>query len=286
MPGITIENIGSGSSIDLTGLIDDGNINPVWSGTPKGGTLTINDGTVASTSLFLTGIQNGATFSVESDAGGGTVISTDNVPCFAAGTRVRTERGDRLVEGLEVGDIVLTGKDRRKATIVWLGYRHVSARRHPHPENVWPVRIAAEALADGVPARDVWLSPEHAVFLHGVLVPARHLINGATIRQIAVPEITYWHVELAEHALLTTEGMLSESYLDVGNRGDFEGLGVVALHPDFMAPLAALWAAKACAPQCRGGRMLEGIRQNLMRRAVRLGYSDVARNEEVVGLRA
>ena len=34
--------------------------------------------------------------------------------------------------------------------------------------------------------------------------------------------IAYYHVELLEHAVLLAEGLPAESYLDAGNRLDFE----------------------------------------------------------------
>jgi hypothetical protein len=57
------------------------------------------------------------------------------------------------------------------------------------------------------------------VFVDDLLMPVRYLLNGATVVQGAVAEVTYWHVETERHEVLLAEGMPAESYLDTGNRG-------------------------------------------------------------------
>jgi hypothetical protein len=138
----------------------------------------------------------------------------------------------------------------------WLGHRDIACARHPRPHEVWPVRVRAGAFQPGVPSRDLLLSPDHALFLappgmRPVLVPVRCLIDGASVVQERVHRITYWHVELEHHAVLLAEGLPCESFLDTGNRSAFaNGGAAMQLHPDFAA---RAWAARACAPQVRGG---------------------------------
>ncbi len=229
------------------------------------GTISLFAGATPAGTLAVAGFYlNG--FTLTPVSGGANLTAA---PCFAAGTRIRTRQGEVPVEALAIGDIVVSPAGRH-VPIVWLGHRRVDCRHHVRPGSVWPVRVAADALADGVPARDLWLSPEHAVFLHDVLVPVRCLINGATIRQVPRPEVTYWHVELPAHGLLLAEGMPVESYLDTGNRADFSNAGAaVTLHPDFAN---AAWAAHACVPQLRHGKVLASIYDAVAQRAARLGY--------------
>ena len=79
---------------------------------------------------------------------------------------------------------------------MWIGYRTLDPRRHPRPHDVLPVRVDKDAVAPGVPHRDVVLSPDHAVHLDGALMPVRYLCNGATIRQEpCANSVTYFHVE-------------------------------------------------------------------------------------------
>ena len=170
-----------------------------------------------------------------------------SLACFAGGTRLRTEAGDMAVEDLRVGQRLATAGPDGAAwqAITWIGHRRVACGRHPRPRAVWPVRIAAHAFGPGRPARALLLSPDHAVFCDGVLMPVRCLIDGDSIAQQKVDAVTYWHVELARHDVVLAEGLPCESFLDTGNRMAFANSGpIVPLHPDFAA---RTWAADACA---------------------------------------
>jgi hypothetical protein len=191
-----------------------------------------------------------------------------NVTCFAAGTRIATERGEVAVEALREGDRVqlVVGSARE---IVWIGQRIVDCSRHPRPKQVWPVRIAAGAFGTGLPHRDLLLSPDHAVYVGEVLIPVKYLINGSSIAQVPVDEVTYYHVELPQHAVLLAEGLPTESYLDTGNRGNFaNGDGHVALYPDFAS---RVWEAGGCAPLMVTGPDVDAAKQMVAALAARHG---------------
>jgi hypothetical protein len=152
----------------------------------------------------------------------------------------------------------------------WLGRRRLDCRRHPRPWDVLPVRIRQDAFVPGQPRRDLVLSPDHAVLVAGALIPVRYLVNGATIVQEDAGTVEYWHVELDRHDVLLAEGLPSESYLDTGNRADFENGGApLTLHPDF----AARGPAETCQPLVLGGPGLADARARLLRRALRLGWT-------------
>ncbi len=208
VPGDLIDVRGS----DITGF----NYTPV---NADSGLLTITDSGVAKTYFEFDGSFTTGQFH-HSPSPDGTYISV--VPaCYAAGTRILTERGEVAVENLRVGDRLVTHFRTRGAPIVWLGHRRVDCDRHPRPHDVWPVRIRAAAFGPGRPHRDLLLSPDHAVFLSGMLIPIRLLVNGQTIVSEQVGGITYWHVELSGHDVILVEGMEAESYLDTGNRSAF-----------------------------------------------------------------
>ena len=195
---------------------------------------------------------------------------TEIPACFAQGTRIATMRGEIAVEDLRVGDTVRLA-DGGTAPIVWLGHRHTHCRRHPRPWDVQPVRIQAHAFAPNQPSRDLCLSPDHAVFHDGVLIPVRALLNDRTITQEDVAEVTYWHVELADHAVLLAENLPCESYLDTGNRSAFANGGpAIELHPDFAR---TVWATRGCAPLALDGPCRDATHRHLLQRATTVGHA-------------
>ena len=190
-------------------------------------------------------------------------------PCFAAGTGIATARGLIAVERLAIGDAVHLAEGGT-APVVWLGHRRVDCRRHSRPADVLPVRIAAHAFGLGRPAHDVFLSPDHAVFVDGVLIPVRYLLNDATLRQERAAHVTYWHVELDRHAVLLADGLPAESYLDTGNRAAFaNGGAVVMAQPEFAR---GVWAEAGCAKLVTQGPLRDRVYARLIAQALALGW--------------
>ncbi|MGH7210432.1 MAG: Hint domain-containing protein, partial [Acetobacteraceae bacterium] len=261
----TIENFTDGDSIRFAGTYAS------LTNTFSGGVLTaFGDGTPIA-SLTFAGAYTPADFSL-SQSGGFVTVNTD-VPCFGAGTRILTTRGEIAVEALRVGDLAIT-RDGTERSIIWVGHRHIDVTRHPRPDNALPYRIRRDAFADGKPARDVLLSPDHAVFIDGSLIPVKCLDNGRTIAQARVEAIDYYHVELAGHDILLAEGLPVESYLDTGNRAMFANAGVaMLLHPEFAITSGIrYWASDACAELVTHGPVLLAARRALAARADALGY--------------
>ena len=190
--------------------------------------------------------------------------------CFAEGTMIATARGEVAVQDLRVGDLVVTAHGGAPLQpVVWLGHSRANVARHPQKAKAAPILIKAGALADGVPHRDLRVSPDHAMFLDGRLVPAKHLVNGTTIvQELWCPEVTYWHVELPAHGLLVSEGAVSESYFDDGNRKHFDNYGITTLFKDFASERSnGRYAEAACYPLLENGEALERIRARLAARA-------------------
>ena len=192
-------------------------------------------------------------------------------PCYASGTHIATARGEVPVENLRVGEMVVTAQDGEQLQpVVWIGHRRVlRLRRRLNAGTLAPVRISAGALGDGTPHRDLRVSPDHAMFIDGRLVPAGLLVNGVTIvQEFHHDEVTYWHVELPSHGLLVAEGALSESYLDDGNRGRYANPGLITLFKDALtARGVAEYDAAACFRPLRQGPALDAIRRRLAARA-------------------
>ena len=238
-------------------------------------TLTGSGGPIM---LDLPGVTPSALTFTNTESGD-LAIGTVAAPCFVAGTRIATARGAVAVEDLRVGDRVRT-HGGGTAPVVWLGHRRVACARHPRPADVRPVRIAPHAFGPNRPARPLLLSPDHAVFVRGALIPVRYLLNGASIAQIAsarveydrveYDRVEYWHVELPRHAVLLADGLPCESYLDTGNRAAFANAGpVIEAHPDFAR---RVWTRDACAPLVTDGAALRAARTRLLARLLPLGY--------------
>ncbi len=243
--GGTLSNIGVSNGNTLT-VADSG------SGAGAGGTDTI---------IFGSPVQAGA-FNIVN----GTALQA--VACFAAGTRIRTQQGDIRIEDLSVGDRVVT-VDGEIEPIVWIGKRAVNCRAHPRPETVWPVRVRTGAFAENVPVRDLYLSPDHAVFVNDMLVPAKLLIDGIQITQVKRDQVAYYHVELPRHAIILADDLPVESYLDLGDRANFDqGHETIRLFPDLAARLAPttamLWETRGVAPLVMRGEKLAAARRAVM----------------------
>ena len=216
----------------------------------------------SNTQLFGSGDPNRTSFT---DDGNRTLGAYAPV-CFTTGTLIRTSRGDVAVEDLKVGDRAVTASGRLRP-ITWIGHRAMEAAGAALPFHQQPVRVRAGAFGDGLPARDLCLSPGHPVLVGadadregGVLVPVMCLINGTTIAREAVEAVTYWHVELDAHDILLAEGLPAESYIDGGDRAFFVEGSDHALHnPDFV-PTG--WDAR-CRPVAVDGPVVEAERRRL-----------------------
>lgn len=200
--------------------------------------------------------------------GSSTIHATgfEGIACFARGTLIATARGEVAVEELRLGDLVVTGgRGAGLRPVAWIGRTRAVVARHPDRAAIAPILVRAGALGAGVPHRDLRVSPEHALFLDGMLVPAGLLVNGTTILQeLWCPSVEYWHVELPAHGLLLAEGALAESYLDDGNRAQFDNGPVAALFPNFARERAnGIYDRSACHPVLRHGERLEALRARL-----------------------
>ena len=103
------------------------------------------------------------------------------------------------------------------------------------------------------------------MFVEGVLIPVRCLVNGTSIHQEPTEAVVYYHVELPAHDVILAEGLPVESYLDPGDRGTFSnGAGPVALFPDFSA---RMWEMAGHAPLVLNGPKVDRVRQALSVRA-------------------
>jgi hypothetical protein len=139
--------------------------------------------------------------------------------CFLKGTKILTALGERAVQELQIGDEVTTLVGPK--VVKWIGYRKFTKEEgKAWQDEVMPVRIARSALADKIPSRDLYLSPNHCIFYDEALIPVGYLVNGTSITRDLPAQanaIEYYHIEFETHQVLYAEGITVESLLDDGS---------------------------------------------------------------------
>jgi hypothetical protein len=142
--------------------------------------------------------------------------------CYLRGTHVRTPEGERRVEDLKIGDSIVTLSGESKP-IKWIGRQRFKKSSECWPKDFEPIRISRFALDDRSPHRDLYVSPNHAIYIDGVLIPAKYVVNGLNITQCA-PEgldtIDYLHIELFAHDVIYAEGATAETFDSLGEARD------------------------------------------------------------------
>lgn len=213
-------------------------------------TITYDDGTTATITATLVQLDNGDVFWVpeysdnadqaameakpivsltldspiyaSGGAGYNTVADrqTWDFVCFAERTRILTDRGEKPIEELNIGDRVQT-LDNGFQEIRWIGSRKTSARGR-----MAPVRISKGLLNAN---RDLLLSPQHRIFVNSshsdillgepeMLATAKHLRTHEGIFTHPMPTITYFHLLFDSHEVIWANGVLAES-LHLGEEG-------------------------------------------------------------------
>lgn len=190
--------------------------------------------------------------------------------CFLTGTMIEIPGGVCAVEDLKVGDSVLVydriSQKKISVSITWIGHKITSVKPNLHHDEAgYPVRILKDAIAQNVPNKDLLITAEHCLYFDGKLIPARMLVNGYSIYyDTSVTSYEYYHIETAEHSILTADGMLTESYLDTGNRHQFNlDHKVIELSGDKVKT----WQNDAIVPLVTEGSIVERIYSYLLQRA-------------------
>lgn len=144
------------------------------------------------------------------------------VPCFTPGTLIATPKGEVPVEWLKPGDRVIT-RDNGIQEIRWVSAKPVDwamLTAHPHLK---PILIQQGSLGDGLPERDMQVSPNHRMLVandrtalyfdeHEVLVAAKHLVAARGVQEIESVGTTYIHFMFDQHQVVLSNGAWSESF--------------------------------------------------------------------------
>lgn len=150
------------------------------------------------------------------------VVDIVTVPCFAAGTMIRTPAGDVAIETLRVGELVMT-LDGGPQPVRWIGSRKLTVADLEERPNLRPIRIKAGVLGKGVPTTDLVVSPQHRILVRSkiaqrlfgvdeVLVAVKQLLLIDGIDVVANQDgIEYFHFLFDNHQVVISNGAETES---------------------------------------------------------------------------
>lgn len=212
-------------AVSVAGNFQSGLWDVTFHGTTVGQNVVHTGVTGSQTLMATSGSYTNITFTETSGMGGLTLdsLTAGSITCYCAGTRIATPDGYQLVENLVAGDTVLTAHGTA-VPVQWLGVQTVDTQ-FSNPATVNPICITAGALDHSLPDRDLWVSPDHAIEIDGVLINASALNNSTsiyTVQDMPKDGFTYYHVECEHHELLLAEGVPAESYLDMNTRATFD----------------------------------------------------------------
>ncbi len=143
-------------------------------------------------------------------------------PCFTTGTMIATPKGERRVQDLKVGDLVIT-RDNGIQAIRWIGTRAVTCVQFARAAYLQPILIRQGSLGSNVPERDMMVSPNHRILVANdktalhfdereVLVSAKHLTGVQGVDIMPSAGLTYIHLMFDQHEVILSDGIWTESF--------------------------------------------------------------------------
>lgn len=154
------------------------------------------------------------------------------VPCFTPGSLIATPKGQRRVEELREGDKIIT-RDNGIQEIRWVGQKRMNGIDLARQPNLQPVLVRKGSLGNGLPERDMMVSPNHRVLVTNekvnlyfdeteVLASAKHLVGLDGIHKVNVVGTTYIHFMFDQHEVVLSDGSWTESF----HPGDYTLKGI------------------------------------------------------------
>ena len=168
------------------------------------------------------------------------------IPCFTPGSMVATPKGEKRVEELKVGDKVIT-RDNGIQEIRWAGRCDLTRDDLLQSAHLKPILIKAGALGNGLPERDMLVSPNHRMLVandktslyfeeHEVLVSAKHLVGNAGIQVVETLGTSYLHFMFDRHEVVLADGTWTESFqpgdMTLGGMGNAQRAEIFDLFPE------------------------------------------------------
>ncbi|GCE84986.1 Hint domain-containing protein [Komagataeibacter diospyri] len=196
--------------------------------------------------------------------------------CFLPGSMISTPSGTVAVEDIRENDDVMAWVDGQQIPrkVTWAGKARANVRAGmPDDEAGYPVRILPNAIADGVPYKDMLVTAEHCLFLDSRFIPARMLVNGRSIfYDRSITSYDYHHIETEEHSVIMADGVMTESYLDTGNRRAFQQADNIIR----IGEKVRNWLHDAAAPLGVSQAFVEPLFRQIAARAIAAGRENVS----------
>ena len=221
-----------GSAADGTGDLIDGS-----EGGDDYDTLDLTGSGPLSITYDPNNAENGTVQFLDVDGNAISTLTFTNIenviPCFTPGTLIATPKGEVPVELLKAGDRIIT-RDNGIQEIRWVGRKDMGWHDLVANPHLKPVLIRQGSLGNGLPERDMMVSPNHRVLVandrtalyfdeHEVLVSAKHLVAGKGIDSVNAVGASYIHFMFDRHEVVLSNGAWTESFLP----GDYtlKGMG-------------------------------------------------------------
>ncbi len=209
--------------------------------------------------LNASGVDH-VTFTDETRVGGvvtfrdGISMTLDEIesvtPCFTPGSTIATPRGEKRVEELKAGDRVIT-RDNGIQEIRWAGRKDFTGTAFQGSPHLRPVLIKAGSLGNGLPERDMYVSPNHRMLISNertleyfneqeVLVAAKDMVGADGIHTVDAMRVTYIHFLFDRHEVILSNGSWTESFQPAQN--SLSGIGaeqrseIINIFPELATP--------------------------------------------------
>jgi hypothetical protein len=177
-------------------------------------------GTPGITSLTYTNTDDAAGgLSGTATLADGTIVTFSEIEtllniCFTPGVQILTPTGERPIEDIKRGDLVIT-RDNGPQPVHWIG-RSVT----PGLGKSAPICIPKGQLGN---KRDILVSPQHRFVLTDhraelyfgssqVFTPAKHLVDLGQARWAPCQTVEYIHLMCDQHEVIFAEGAATESF--------------------------------------------------------------------------
>ena len=168
--------------------------------------------------LESTALRESGDFNYTNDEGDDVTVTFSElenvIVCFTRGTMIVTDAGEKVIEDLVAGDMVMT-KDHGLQELRWTGSRTVPAK-----DSFAPIMIKSGVMGND---RDLMVSPQHRMVVEGwksellfgereLLATAKYKVNNDTIYVQAGGMVEYFHMLFDRHEIVYANGAASESF--------------------------------------------------------------------------